>query len=47
MQNNKYHYGSEHMKVTQIVGKLEATLGSAVIGFGSHIVGKCVSIITL
>jgi hypothetical protein len=47
MQNNKYDYSSELMKVTQIVGKLGATVGSTVIGFGSHIVGKCVSIITL
>lgn len=47
MLNNKYDYSSERMKITQVVGKLGATVGSAVIGFSSHIVGNCASIITL
>jgi hypothetical protein len=47
MLSNKYDYSSERIRVTQIVGNLGAIVGSAVIGFGSQIVGKCASITAL
>ncbi len=47
MLNNKYDYCSESIRVARIVGNLGAIVGSAVIGFGSQIVGKCASITTL